>query len=103
MSQAIFAPNADCVFGTVDRLDALIWRREDGELKWCWLSGDVELLRTHDGKYVGICDHEHKTVSPITWRPLDPTKKLVLINQIHYLSQGDNERPQSRATEDIFP
>ena len=91
MSQFTAAPNADCVLGTVDGLDALIWRRGDGDFKWVWISsGEIELLRTHDGAYVGVCDHKHKTVGPITWRPLNPAVKLVLVNQRHYLSQHED-------------
>lgn len=83
--QSPSAPNADCLHGTVDGLPALIWqRREQGDMKWCWISKGVELLRTHDGYYVGICDHKHGTVGPIVWRNLNPSLKVVLVNHRPY-------------------
>ena len=86
------APNADCLHGTVDGLNALIWRRhEDKEMLWCWLSEGTELLRTIDGRYVGIYSHKHHMVGPIAWRRLDFTRKIVLVNDRQYPWVNDNE------------
>lgn len=101
------APVYECLHGTVDGLEALIWKRNDGgagptpetstpsalipTLWWCWLSSNGELLRT-ETHYVGWLNHSDGHVSNLTWRRLNPVMRVVLVNQRLYPWDSADER-----------
>lgn len=89
------APVYECLHGTVDGLEALIWKRCNADtspsLWWCWLSSNGELLRT-ETHYVGWLNHSDGHVENLTWRRLNPTMKVVLVNQRPYPWDSADER-----------